>query len=248
MNRARALADAFGRLRDAIAGVDTQSTMHAVTAIAVSEVAGCDWASITRKRGQTFQTTAATDDRARRADILQYEVRSGPCVDAIDDDHVYVTAHISDDARWPVYGPRVRAEVGVDSMLSYRLRLDDDAATAALNLYSQAPNAFDESDMAVGLLLATHGALAMTATSNRERADNLSIALQSNRDIGIAIGVIMTRHKVTRDQAFDLLRISSQRSHRKLYDLALDTIETGDLTLYDPTQPGPPRPAPGRQG
>lgn len=62
-----------------------------------------------------------------------------------------------------------------------------------------------------------------------ERAHHLDIALQTSRQIGAAIGILMTIHKITDKDAFDLLRLASQHSHRKLRDLALDVIDTGWL-------------------
>ena len=41
------------------------------------------------------------------------------------------------------------------------------------------------------------------------------------------IGVLMARHQLTRDQAFDVLRVASQRSNRKLVDVALEVADTG---------------------
>ena len=79
------------------------------------------------------------------------------------------------------------------------------------------------------MLLATHGSLAIAAAFNRERADNLERALRTSRDIGVAMGVLMTQHKITRDQAFDLLRIVSQNSNRKLHEVEVVVGETGDL-------------------
>ena len=67
------------------------------------------------------------------------------------------------------------------------------------------------------------------------RADNLTLALQTSRRIGAAVGILMSLHKITEPQAFDLLRAASQHSHRKLRDLALDVIDTGwlDPALID---------------
>jgi hypothetical protein len=58
---------------------------------------------------------------------------------------------------------------------------------------------------------------------------NLEIALNSNRDIGTAIGILMNAHLVTQDQAFTMLRTVSQHSHRKLREVANDVIFTGAL-------------------
>ena len=58
---------------------------------------------------------------------------------------------------------------------------------------------------------------------------NLEYALTTNRDIGVAMGVLMTRYHLARDQALDLLRITSQRNNRKLHDIAVEVADTGTL-------------------
>lgn len=60
-------------------------------------------------------------------------------------------------------------------------------------------------------------------------AANLRRALDHSRDIGAAVGVLMALRKVTRDEAFDLLRRASQDQNRKLSTLALDVLRTGEL-------------------
>ena len=60
------------------------------------------------------------------------------------------------------------------------------------------------------------------------QAENLKRALGHSRDIGAAIGIVMAFRKMTQDEAFDWLRQSSQDRNRKLYDVALDVIATGD--------------------
>jgi AmiR/NasT family two-component response regulator len=81
------------------------------------------------------------------------------------------------------------------------------------------------------MLLATHAAVTVSAVLARERAANLEIALTSNRSIGVAMGVLMATYKITREEAFDLMRMASQRSHRKLRDIATDVTETGTLDM-----------------
>jgi AmiR/NasT family two-component response regulator len=115
-------------------------------------------------------------------------------------------------------------------MLSLRLYLENDDRIAGLNIYSTKPDAFDEHAEMVGTLLATHGSLAVTAAIDRAEATNLRRALINSRDIGTAMGVLMATYKVTRDEAFDLLRITSQRSNRKLIDIAADVNLAGGLT------------------
>ena len=60
-------------------------------------------------------------------------------------------------------------------------------------------------------------------------ARNLRMALEHSRDIGTAVGVLMAFHKVSQDDAFELLRRSSQDLNRKVQALALEVISTGAL-------------------
>jgi hypothetical protein len=124
-------------------------------------------------------------------------------------------------------------------MLSFRLYLEDtNGLRAGLNLYASRTAAFDDNARMIGLLLATHGALAVRAAVKSEKADNLEIALHSSREIGIAMGVLMNRHKLSRDQAFDLLRVASQNTHRKLAAVARDVADTGEVPLFTGSRRG----------
>ncbi len=73
--------------------------------------------------------------------------------------------------------------------------------------------------------------LASALMQERLRNTNLRIALETNRDISAAIGILMARHTITREQAFERLRIASQHRHVKLHRLACEVLETGTLEL-----------------
>jgi AmiR/NasT family two-component response regulator len=60
-------------------------------------------------------------------------------------------------------------------------------------------------------------------------AEHLERAVVSNRRIGMAMGILMERHRLTEDQAFGRLRELSQRRNVKLRDLAEEIIYTGDV-------------------
>jgi AmiR/NasT family two-component response regulator len=59
-------------------------------------------------------------------------------------------------------------------------------------------------------------------------AQHLERAVVSNRRIGMAMGILMERHRITEERAFDRLRELSQRRNMKLRDLAEQVIYTGD--------------------
>lgn len=64
---------------------------------------------------------------------------------------------------------------------------------------------------------------------HRHRVANLTRALESNRTIGAAIGVLMVTRQLTYQQGFDLLSATSQRRNRKIADLAAAVLYEGDL-------------------
>ncbi len=227
----RQVAEDYERLSQQLMTSHADNPFEAVTRLAVQRVPVARAASITTVRNNEFVTTAATDEVARRGDYIQYELGSGPCIDAIVEETVYQPKDLATDDRWPEYGRRVSSEVGMRSMLSFRMRLELAGVIAGLNFYAEEPDAFDDGDLAEGLLLTTHAAQAIAAAQLRHRSQNLQRALSTNRDIGTAIGVLIAQYKLTRDQAFDLLRIASQNTNRKLHDVALDVIDTGALDV-----------------
>ncbi|MCU1537339.1 MAG: hypothetical protein JWP82_1690 [Humibacillus sp.] len=70
-----------------------------------------------------------------------------------------------------------------------------------------------------------HTRLAQVEEQNRQ----LWQALESARDIGAAIGIVMSCQRLTRTAAFERLTALSQRSNRKLHDIALDIVDTGEV-------------------
>jgi hypothetical protein len=195
---------------------------------ASGEILGVQWGSVTVVRRGKPKTIAATDDKAIAIDEAQYAHGSGPCVDAVLDDAVYVSDDLASEDRWGDLGPRLEREFGVRSMLAHRLHLlNESEAIAGLNFASDQPGAFSDEDVHRGMVLASHCALLVTSALAESRATHLLRALQSNREIGVAVGVLMARYGLTREQAFDLLRIGSQRSNRKLAELAAEVADTG---------------------
>jgi len=82
------------------------------------------------------------------------------------------------------------------------------------------------------LLLHAHARLTELRTElddARDRIVHLELALQTNRQIALALGILMARRGLTLDDAFDLLRRMSQRTQRPVRELADDVVYTGDL-------------------
>jgi hypothetical protein len=87
----------------------------------------------------------------------------------------------------------------------------------------------------------------------RARIGNLEVALETSREIGIAVGIVMFQHKLSPEQGFDLLRRISQSAHRKVREVAADIATTGLIRLPAgvtllPQQSAKPVPPPQRRG
>src|SRR6478735_1690968 len=85
----REVAVDYQKLAEQLARSDDSNPFVAVARLALVRVPGADAASITTLRHDRFVTAAATNDVARAADRMQYELGSGPCVDAIVDRAIY---------------------------------------------------------------------------------------------------------------------------------------------------------------
>jgi GAF domain-containing protein len=217
------------RLAEAARGLqeqsDPQQVLDRVASLAVAMVPGADQASITMVRSRRHvYSAAATGDLAREFDALQDETGEGPCLDAIWQQPMVRVDDLAGDPRWPVLGRRA-AERGVGSMLCLRLVVHR-GTLGALDLLARRESAFADESEHIGLLLASHAAIAVADAQNLEHA----ITALVHRDlIGQAKGILMERFKITADQAFDVLAKVSQDSNRKVYAVAEDLARTGAL-------------------
>ena len=174
-----------------------------------------------------YLTAASTSPAADRIDVLQYELREGPCVDALQTGRVHHLRDLDDPARWPEFRARARAH-GFRTVLSVPL-IAAEAPLGALNVFAEGPNGLQDAD----LYLAERIAAPAAATLGNARAyrqamrlgEQLQEALESRAVIEQAKGVLMALQRVDADEAFALLRRISQRTNRKLRDVAHDLIE-----------------------
>ena len=157
-------------------------------------------------------------------DLLQRKLGVGPCLDAaatqtanrIDDTHTEV--------RWPDF-TRSAVELGVGSVLCVPLWFDE-RRLGALSLYSDHRHAFNDQDEHVTSLFGTLAALALAGA---QRQDQMLAALANRDVIGQAKGILMERHRITSDGAFKRLTHASQTQNRKLVDIAIRLVETGEV-------------------
>lgn len=212
-----------------------QQTLSRVVTYAVAALDGCDEAAVC---GSTLVSGVLGSGPPLMAELerLQTSLGEGPCVDALaGQDSVYV-AELINDTTWPRFAP-VAVSVGLRSALAFRLSAGDETL-GALQLYARLPGAFNATDRAEGLLFAAHAGMALRVARSHElqeeRAQNLQLAMVSREIIGQAQGILMERERITADQAFQLLRRSSQRLNVKLRDVAQALVDTGSVPEPEP--------------
>lgn len=236
---ARQFAELTRRLlrADTVAEVLTQ-VVHATSLV----IPDAQLVSMTlRDDNGQLHTPVETDPVGSKLDDLQNTYREGPCFDAARHPSLtYVhSPDLRSDPRWPLFGPDA-ADRGYLSVLSTALlpEVTPPRLSGALNIYSTATGRLgDENTPDQALLLATHASLALANTEAVRlaelRAAHLQRALDTRDVIGQAKGILMQRRGIDADEAFDLLRRSSQDLNVKLAELAR-TLATRHTELEPP--------------
>ncbi|UQX87340.1 GAF and ANTAR domain-containing protein [Jatrophihabitans telluris] len=221
------LSREFGELGRELRGPgDNTAALTRMVELAVKHIAPVSFASITMLRGNTGFTLASSDPTASRADALQYELGEGPCLESAEDDTNILLFDVASERRWPRFTQALTEQTPIRSVLAFQLVAQE---SAALNLFAEQPAAFGEDDIDMGTIFAAHTTGLVALHEVQDKNTNLQTALDTNREIGAAVGILMAYRRTSRDEAFTMLRTASQNLHRKLRDVAADVVETGAL-------------------
>ncbi len=194
--------------------------------LAVSGVEGVAGASVSMvvRNGDQVETSNASSEMIRIVDEAQYQDSAGPCVEAIRTGQE-VTVAIPFPA-WAAFSEGA-AQAGVRTVWSLPLRVRQ-RTTGALNLYATLAESWEDPAAAAARGLAQQASVvlanAAALMSSQLTNQHLQEALQSRDLIGQAKGILMARQAIGADDAFDILRRASQRSGRKLRDVAAELI------------------------
>ena len=234
------LAEQLGELaRSLEAEDDADAMLDELVAAAVQLVPGAQEGSLSVVTGRRqVRAQHATGELPEQVDALQSETGQGPCLDAVYEEQTVRVPDLGHEQRWPEFSRRA-LEAGAGSMLSFQLYVEGDNL-GALNLYSRQAGAFVDESEQVGLLLASHAAVAFAGA---QKLDHLHRAVDSRDLIGQAKGILMERYQISADQAFRLLVRISSTAGRKLHDLAHELASTRQLPALTTSAP----PSAGRQ-
>jgi GAF domain-containing protein len=221
--------DQLGRLT--LRTHDMQSLLQTVADLAKTVMPGNPEASITLLVNDKATTAVFTGQLALDCDESQYGRGYGPCLHAASTGELIEIADAQADTRWRDYLDRA-VERGALGSLSVPLPVHEGVA-GALNIYARKPNAFDEDSRSAATKFAPYAAVAVSNMrayqDARDMADNLQVALESRAVIDQAKGILMERHRLTADQAFQVLAGASMKTNTKLRTVAEHLVLTGQL-------------------
>ena len=200
--------------------IDT--TIELVTTLATETIPSTAGAGVTLVDARGKRSVAASDPWVERADELQYEFDSGPCLTAWRDQVTVRVDDTGDETRWPQWTAAV-AELDVRAMMSVPL-VTKGPAIGAIKVYSGQPGAYNAAAEHVLELFARQAAILLSNTQALADARRLSAQLTAaltNRDIiGQAKGVLIAQGAADERSAFAMLATASQRSNTKLTEVA----------------------------
>ena len=218
-------ATVFAALAEIIYQGSEAAEMYAAICVAATLIVpGCDHASLLVREHDRYITVGASDRLAQKIDELERRAGDGPCIDAIEEETPQIDPNLTTRSLWPKLASVLVAETPVRGAMGFRL-LVNKRKGAALNLFSDTPDMFDDESAGRAAVLASFASVAINAVAKGEDAASLRRGLLSNREIGKAVGMLMMLHGMTEDQAFDLLRRHSQGLNIKLADVAREVID-----------------------
>jgi GAF domain-containing protein len=203
-----------------------QSTLRRIAELARQTVVGAIDVSVTMLDSGRPTTVVFTGELAAYLDERQYDVGFGPCIEAALTGATITIQDTSASAIHPDFA-QIAFRHGVTHSASVGLPVEQ-LSIGALNVYGAGGGGFDKETVNVVTAFAGYAAVAAANAnihaSTAALARNLERALDSRAVIDQAKGVLMARHGVSPSAAFELLSEQSQRSNRKLREIAEELV------------------------
>jgi GAF domain-containing protein len=220
--------DAFAEL--ARITLDTESmdsVLQRIAGLAKQTLPGAVEVSVSLISNDKATTAAYTGRLALDLDETQYGRGYGPCLEAATGGEIVDIVDAREETRWPDYA-EAAVQRGSLSSMSVPVPVIETVG-AALNVYAVEADAFNDDARTLGRTFASYAAAAVrnmhVYRSARDLAENLDRAMQSRAVIEQAKGVLMCQRQCDATEAFNMLAAASQRSNRKLRDIAQAIVD-----------------------
>jgi len=205
-----------------------EKTLRRVAELAKRTLGEVEDVSLTVIHDRKPDSVVFTGPLAVDLDERQYDLGFGPCLDAAKTGQTLVVDTSADDSPYAEFA-RIAARAGVRSVVSVGLPLNQ-RSIGGLNIYRTTATAFDPMFLQHAEVFASYAAVAVNNVTRyadvAADAVNMRAAMESRAVIEQAKGIIMARDYCTPDEAFDILRRTSQQQNVKLRDLARTLVDS----------------------
>jgi GAF domain-containing protein len=175
-----------------------------------------------RDRRGDLHLAGTSSEEGRLLEFLQLQNDEGACLEAYQTGEMVVADDLSNDDRWPIWGPAALA-LGFRSVTSLPLRLRDQTI-GAMNLFGQDVGRLRGEDLYAARTIAQMTTTGILQHQALRDATTLSTQLQTALDSRVAIeqakGVLAERHDISLEEAFERLRSEARRTKRKIGELS----------------------------
>jgi GAF domain-containing protein len=202
---------------------DLQDSLHRLTirALPALEVDGCG--IMVRKADGGLGFAAASSEAVVRVEQHQAVINEGACFEAYERNEPVMIRDIeTEDGHWDGYRARM-LEAGFRAVLGIPMNAFGQTI-GVMNLYRTEPGPWSVTTLEDAQIVTAVGAGALVYAnqlhSHREVTRNLERAIEHRDLIGQAKGILMAKHEIDADTAFDILRDASQRSNRPVREIA----------------------------
>lgn len=220
-----------GRLPDVLAG------LLAMALDTVPEAAAVTVCLLVDGR---LEPAAGTAGWATTLDAAQLRGGTGPLAGALASGSVVVTDRLAADPRWDL--GRAAGGDGDRGAVCVPILAGGEAA-GVLSVYAERDAALDRRSVLAAAMVAVQVSLAVVWGLERlahlAQADAWERAVASRDQIGQAKGILMAEQGLTDDEAFDILRATSQHENTKVRDVARRIVEDRDLPDPPARPPAP---------
>ena len=198
--------------------------------------------------GPSGVVLAATDERARQLEELQFALGEGPCVEASSGDRPVLEPDLvgSGSPRWPRFGAAVLA-VGIRAVFAFPLRVGA-IRVGVLDLYRDTPGLLNALDLAEALAFANAATAVVLHLQDHAGHDGegpaLIGAIDNRAEVHQATGMVAIQLGVTLAEALLRLRAHAYATRRTMSAIAADVVnrrvwfdddETGTTRRRDPS-------------
>jgi GAF domain-containing protein len=188
------------------------------------------WVTLAHDGRLRFPTALSRTSAGPARDHGQLHPFPCPCQDAYSSGEVVAVTDVREEgSRWPQYSASA-SRLSIAGVAAIPMRLADQII-GALNLYSPAPRAWSDQDIAVARVLAdvatSYVVNASKVRQQEQLSEQLPAALESRVLIEAAKGITATQHAVTIDQAYQLIRAHARDNNASLRVVAEAIVEVG---------------------